>query len=152
MSGAHGSATATPPYAGDVGASEAWEALERQRGAQLVDVRTDAEWNYVGVPDISSLGRGTLFCEWQHFPAGDRNPNFAAELAAALAQVGYQRGEPLYFICRSGARSRSAAIVMTEAGYGPCFNIREGFEGDLDAHRRRGTAGWKAEGLPWIQF
>ena len=152
MSGVPGSATATPSYAGDVGAAEAWDALKSQNAAQLVDVRTDAEWNYVGVPDLSSLGRSTLFCKWQRFPAGEQNADFAAELEAALKAAGYQRGAPIYFICRSGARSRSAAIVMTQAGYGPCFNLRDGFEGGLDPTRHRGAAGWKAEGLPWIQF
>ena len=152
MGGVRGSGTATPTYAGDVGAAEAWEALQRQGAAQLIDVRTDAEWNYVGVPDLSSLNRSTLFCEWQRFPDGDRNANFAAEVEAALKQAGYLRGAPLYFLCRSGARSRSAAIVMTEAGHGPCFNLKDGFEGGLDPDRHRGAAGWKAEGLPWIQF
>jgi rhodanese-related sulfurtransferase len=55
------------------------------------------------------------------------------------------------FLCRSGARSRHAAIAMTSAGWGPCFNVSDGFEGPLDDSRRRGGAGWKAGGLPWAQ-
>ena len=70
----------------------------------------------------------------------------------ALKRTNYRKGAPLLMICRSGARSRSAAIALTAAGYGPCFNIKDGFEGALDPERHRGSAaGWKAEGLPWIQ-
>ena len=59
---------------------------------------------------------------------------------------------PIYCICRSGARSASAASALTEAGFSNCFNVAEGFEGDLDDSRHRGQAnGWKARGLPWIQ-
>src|SRR5262249_42478088 len=109
------------------------------------------EWNFVGVPDLSPLRRQTLFCEWQYFPP-ECNPNFLAEVAAALKETNYRKGAPLAFLCRSGARSRAAAIAMTAAGYGPCFNVKDGFEGTLDAKRHRGlAAGWKAEGLPWLQ-
>jgi len=69
----------------------------------------------------------------------------------ALKKTGYRPGAPLFFLCRSGARSRAAAIALTEAGYGPCFNIKDGFEGALDTKRHRGALGWKAAGLPWLQ-
>jgi rhodanese-related sulfurtransferase len=59
---------------------------------------------------------------------------------------------PLYFICRSGNRSRQAAMLATEVGYSRAFNVEYGFEGRLGSDRHRGTAGsWKAEGLPWVQ-
>ena len=149
---AQGPQTPQASYAGDVTAVEAWNRLRQQPAAQLVDVRTAAEWNFVGVPDVSPLSRATLFCEWQRFPDGARNPDFVSELTAALDRAGYTKGTPLFFLCRSGARSRAAAMLMTEAGYGPCFNVRDGFEGALDAERHRGSnAGWKAEGLPWVQ-
>ena len=57
----------------------------------------------------------------------------------------------LYFLCRSGSRSRAAAIAMTVAGFNTCFNIIDGFEGNLDGSERRGVGGWKAAGLPWFQ-
>ncbi len=80
------------------------------------------------------------------------NPNFAANLEAALREKGAARDTPVLFLCRSGARSRAAAIAMTAAGHTQCFNIADGFEGPLDEQRRRGaTAGWKAQGLPWSQ-
>jgi rhodanese-related sulfurtransferase len=138
-------------YAGDVSPREAYEALLREPKAQLIDVRTDAEWNFVGLPDLAEANRRPLLCQWQLFPAGG-NAAFVEEAEAALSATGYRKGMPLYLLCRSGARSRAAAIAMTAAGHGPCFNIAEGFEGALDTERHRGkTGGWKAEGLPWVQ-
>jgi len=138
-------------YAGDLSSQETWERLSRDGTAQLIDCRTIAEWNFVGVPDLTSVNRQTLLCEWQHFPPA-ANPNFVQDVTEALKGTGYQPGTPLYFLCRSGARSRAAAIAMTSAGFGPCFNVSDGFEGVLDSARHRGArGGWKAAGLPWIQ-
>ena len=138
-------------YAGDLSPRETWERLARETAAQLIDVRTVPEWNIVGVPDLASLQRQALFCEWQHFPPA-ANGKFVQEVVEALKETGYRPGAPLFFLCRSGARSRAAAIALTEAGYGPCFNIKDGFEGALDSERHRGgSAGWKAEDLPWMQ-
>ena len=124
--------------------------IEREAAAQLMDVRTEVEWAFVGVPDLSPLGRQALFCEWQRHPSA-ANPDFIQEAMAALSESSYRNGAPLLFLCRSGGRSRAAAIAVTAAGYGPCFNIMDGFEGALDAGKRRGARGWKADGLPWIQ-
>lgn len=138
-------------YAGDLDPRETWDMLAKEPHAQLVDVRTEAEWNFVGVPELGSVQRQALLCEWQRFPP-EPNPGFVQELAEALTGTNYAKGAPLFFLCRSGARSRAAAIAMTAAGYGPCFNIRHGFEGAHDAQKHRGqAAGWKADGLPWIQ-
>jgi rhodanese-related sulfurtransferase len=139
-------------YAGDLSPKETWDLFVKERTGQLIDVRSEPEWNFVGVPDLGHEGRQAILCEWQRFPTAP-NPNFIKEVEAALKGTNYQKGAPLFFLCRSGARSRAAAIAMTAAGYGPCFNIKDGFEGALDPERHRGTAaGWKAEGLPWIQF
>jgi rhodanese-related sulfurtransferase len=139
-------------YAGDIEPAAVWKALRQAPAAQMVDVRTQAEWSFVGLPDLSTLGRSVLLCEWQAFPSMAENPNFVRDMDALLRRAGYDKGAPLYFLCRSGARSRFAAIAMTAAGYGPCFNIQDGFEGPLDRARHRGeAAGWKAAGLPWMQ-
>ncbi len=139
-------------YAGDISPSEAYSILEKDESAVLVDVRTKAEWAYVGAPDLAALGKKTLFIEWQEFPSMTVNSNFAAKLEAALREKGAGRDAPVLFLCRSGARSRAAAIAMTAAGHTQCFNIADGFEGPLDEQRHRGaTAGWKAQGLPWSQ-
>lgn len=135
-------------YAGDVAAADAYEALRAQPGAVLVDVRSDAEWNFVGVPDLAPLGKEPLLVSWQVFPGMKLNPAFVETVKARVPDA----GAPLFFICRSGARSRAAAIALTEAGYRNAYNVAAGFEGDLDPARHRGTVGgWKAAGLPWKQ-
>lgn len=117
--------------------------------AVLVDVRTDAEWSFVGVPDLSSLGREVLFIEWNK-TNGQHNENFLAELQDQLPS-GDESDRPVVFLCRSGNRSIGAAEVATEAGIAPSYNVLDGFEGQLDAYGHRGTTGWRALGLPWRQ-
>jgi rhodanese-related sulfurtransferase len=135
-------------YAGDVSAAEAWEKLNADPRAQLVDVRTMAEWNFVGLPDLSSLGRQVHCVEWQSFPTGAQNSGFLAEAAGVLPD----KTAPVLLLCRSGARSRAAAIALTRAGFEQAFNIAGGFEGDTDQEGHRGNRnGWKAARLPWRQ-
>ena len=139
-------------YAGDVSAVEAYSMLKDDAAAVLVDVRTKAEWAYVGAPDLAGLGKETIFLEWQEFPSMKVAADFAPHLSDILRARGVSGSAPVLFLCRSGARSRAAAIAMTEAGQGQCFNIADGFEGPLDDKRRRGAVGgWKAQGLPWAQ-
>lgn len=139
-------------YAGDVSARDVWDVLSQTPDAVLVDVRSKAEWAFVGVPILSSIGKKTILVEWNDFASGTVVPDFVGRLKAALAEHGVADDAPLYFLCRSGARSRNAAIAATAAGHPECFNIELGFEGALDAERHRNTAGsWKAEGLPWAQ-
>lgn len=135
-------------YAGDVDPTEAWKILSDSEKAALVDVRSEAEWNFVGTPDLSSIGKRPLLLQWQIFPTMMQNPDFVTALAATVPD----KDAPLLFLCRSGARSRAAAAAMTAAGYARCYNIADGFEGNPDASRHRGQlAGWKASGLPWMQ-
>jgi len=135
-------------YEGDLTAAEAWRFLEEDSDALLVDVRTVAEWVYVGLPDISRLGRTVICVQWHVWPQMDVNREFVAHLEAE----GITRDVPLLMICRSGHRSRDAAVALTTAGFGPCYNISDGFEGDLNDVRHRGVKnGWKVAGLPWVQ-
>jgi len=139
-------------YAGDVSAREAWEGLAAAPDATLVDVRSKAEWVYVGVPVLTSLGKAPILIEWDDFATGSLVTDFVGRLKAALADHGIAEDAPLYFICRSGNRSRNAAIAASAAGHANSFNIEFGFEGRLDTERHRNTPGsWKAEGLPWVQ-
>ncbi len=132
----------------NVTARETWEALRHDPAAALVDVRTDAEWTYVGLPDLSDAGKPVHRIAWQLFPAMSVNDGFVA----ALAEAGLTPGHKIHFLCRSGARSLAAAKAAQAAGYGACFNIADGFEGPLDeAGHRRTKAGWIASGLPWKQ-
>lgn len=135
-------------YAGDLRPTEAWQMLKAEPTAQLVDVRTLPEWSFVGTPDLDSIGKKPILLAWQTYPAMQVNPTFADELCRSAPSP----EAPLLFICRSGTRSRAAAERMTALGYRRCYNVAEGFEGQVDAEGHRGLkAGWKAAGLPWNQ-
>lgn len=137
-------------YAGDVTAREAWQELERNPDALLVDVRTQVEWQLIGQPDLSSIGRDPLYLQW--ITAGGPNPNFVQELKTALEERGAGRDAPIYFMCQSGGRSKVAAMQCTELGFTRAYNIAEGFEGALDEQQHRNSiSGWKVAGLPWTQ-
>ncbi|UCZ59960.1 rhodanese-like domain-containing protein [Mycolicibacterium phocaicum] len=134
-------------YAGDITPQQAWELLSENPEAVLVDCRTDAEWRWVGVPDISSLGRDVVYIEWVSND-GKRNTGFVDDLLAAGVTPGER---PVVFLCRSGNRSIGAAEAATAAGIGPSYNVLDGFEGHLDEQGHRGRSGWRAIGLPWVQ-
>lgn len=134
--------------------SDAFETLKTDTSSGLVDVRTAAEWTFVGLPDVSSTGKDVILKEWASYPHMGPNPNFIADLLEVTAEQNIRR---LYFICRSGVRSLHAALAMTDAFTATgkdvaCVNVAEGFEGDLNGSRHRGGEnGWKARGLPWVQ-
>ncbi|ORW01030.1 rhodanese-like domain-containing protein [Mycobacterium kyorinense] len=134
-------------YAGDITPQQAWELLSENPDAVLVDVRTDAEWRFVGVPDLSGLGRDVVYIEWNRSD-GTRNENFVQEL---LERVPARDDRPVVFLCRSGNRSIGAAEAATEVGITPSYNVLDGFEGHLDEAGHRGGTGWRAIGLPWRQ-
>jgi rhodanese-related sulfurtransferase len=139
-------------YAADVTPDEAWKTLTSEPGAALIDVRTMAEWSYVGLPDLSAIDAPLLRVEWQTFPTGEVNAEFVGAVGDALKAEGSERDAPIFFICRSGARSAAAAAAMTAAGYSRCYNVAGGFEGRRDEQGHRGTVdGWKAADLPWAQ-
>ena len=132
----------------NVAPTQTWEALKSDASARLVDVRTDAEWNFVGVPDLDAAGKQTVLIPWQVYPTMQRNGSFEDD----LKQAGLTAENALYFICRSGARSMAAAQAALAAGFPHVFNVADGFEGPPDVQGHRGTtAGWKADDLPWRQ-
>jgi len=138
----------TQSYAGDVTPTEAWQSLETEPNAVLVDVRTQPEWNYVGLPDLSRLGKNVLRVQWQTWPEGTLNARFVEE----LTEAGVTPAHKVLLLCRSGARSKSAAVLLTQHGFGAAYNISDGFEGPHDAEKHRGSvAGWKHDALPWVQ-
>ena len=132
-------------YAGELTLEQAWTMLADDPAAVLVDVRTMAEWNFVGVPDLSGLGKEARLVEWIGYPDGAPNPGFVEQASAELSP-----GQPILLLCRSGARSLGAARALTAAGFGPAYNVTAGFEGPLDADGHRG-GGWKHAGLAWRQ-
>ena len=129
------------PYAGALTPAEAWTVLQNAPGARIVDVRTRAEWDWVGrIP-------GAVEIEWQGYPAGQPNPDFLAQLKRQIDTESL-----VMFICRSGVRSHNAACLASEAGFSACYNVLEGFEGEIDAQQHRGGGdGWRFHNLPWVQ-
>jgi len=139
-------------YGGDVQVQDVWSDLAATPAATLIDVRNSAELIYVGAPDLRSLGKEIVLVAWSEFPPGQVLSDFAERLKSELDGRGIDAAAPLYFLCRSGQRSRSSAIAATEAGYLHCYNAIDGFEGSLDGAGHRATQGsWKAAGLPWRQ-
>lgn len=134
-------------YAGDITPLQAWKLLIDRPEAVLVDVRTDAEWRFVGVADLTSLGRDIIYVEWVGAD-GQRNERFVDDLVDAGVGL---KDRPLVFLCRSGNRSIGAAEAATSAGMAPSYNVVDGFEGHLDEYGHRGGTGWRAVGLPWAQ-
>jgi len=129
------------PYEGALLPDEAYEIMQSAPGAKLVDVRTRAEFDWVGrIPDAVEI-------EWAIYPGMKSNTHFIAQLEQRVDKEAL-----VMFICRSGIRSHSAAITATQAGYTDCYNVLEGFEGDKNAEGRRNVLnGWRACGLPWEQ-
>src|SRR5215210_1312060 len=136
------------PGVPDISPQETWEALRTDPDAALVDVRTDAEWNFVGLPDLSDAGKQPLLIPWQVYPSMQVNGAFAEHLRKA----GLTPESRVFFICRSGARSLAAGQAAQAAGFPLAYNVAGGFEGPVDGEGHRGqVAGWKADGLPWLQ-
>ena len=129
------------PYGGALLPHEAFELMQKVPGAKLVDVRTQAEWDYVGrIP-------GSVQIQWQTYPGSRPNPNFLNELQAQT-----DKEVIVMFLCRSGARSHAAAAAAAQVGYSQSYNVLEGFEGDKDASgHRNAVGGWRVAGLPWVQ-
>ncbi len=125
--------------------TEAWDLMSADPNAVLVDVRTEAEWNFVGVPVLDELNRQPRLAQWTTFPGGSPNADFMAEASRDL-----DPSQPVLFLCRSGARSQAAAEAFSAAGFQSTYNITAGFEGDKgpDGHR---VGGWKHSALPWAQ-
>jgi rhodanese-related sulfurtransferase len=127
---------------------QVWQALKEEPQAQLVDVRTDAEWTYVGLTDLSGVAKQPVLIPWQIFPKMEVNTGFIDQ----LKQAGFTPEHHIYFMCRSGVRSLAAAQAAQAAGFANVYNVADGFEGNPDGEGHRGRiAGWKAAGLPWRQ-
>ena len=132
------------PYAGAVTPQEAYALLQTDPHIKLIDVRTQAERDWVGKVAINETQHGAV--QWSSYPGGVFNSEFLAQL-----QQQAQPDQVLLFLCRSGVRSRQAAKLATENGYSQCFDILQGFEGDKDgAGHRKMAGGWCYAGLPWV--
>ncbi|MES2041905.1 MAG: rhodanese-like domain-containing protein [Pseudomonadota bacterium] len=133
------------PYAGAVSPQEAFALLQNDSKILLVDVRTNAERDWVGRVNINEAQH--LAVQWSLYPGGTPNPDFLAQLQASVPD----KDSVILFLCRSGVRSRHGAKLASENGYTNCFDILQGFEGDKDEQGHRKTVGgWCQNGLPWL--
>ena len=129
---------------------EAWDILVNNPQAILLDVRSRAEFEYVGHPP------GAINIPWKDAPDWQVDSGFVEKVRALLA-TRYPDTEcreelTVLMLCRSGARSRSAGVALQEQGFARVYNVAEGFEGDRDKHNHRNTInGWRVHGLPWEQ-
>lgn len=131
-------------YAGAVTPAETWELIKANQRVHLIDIRTNAERDWIGRVDIAAEQHFAV--QWSLYPGAVPNPDFIAQLKAVS-----QPDDIQLFLCRSGIRSRHAATLATQADYPNCFDILEGFEGDRDsAGHRKTVGGWCHAGLPWI--
>ena len=135
-------------YAGDLSFMKTWGRPRREPTAVLIDVRTAPDCNYVGLQDLPFPDKQVVCSEGQFYPGMEQNQGFAAE----VDQAGVAKDTPIFLICRSGARSKHAAVLLTGLGYQHCYNVADGFEGDKEAHGHRGNMGsWKHGRLSWTQ-
>ena len=114
----------------------------------MVDVRTIPEWLYIGVPNLELLQKKTVCVAWQIYPDMQINVNFESE----ILDTGIKQQDSIFLICRSGQRSLDAAKFLISRGFTNCYNVIDGFEGNLDYEHHRSTIeGWKYHNLPWRQ-
>jgi rhodanese-related sulfurtransferase len=133
------------PFHGIVTPAEAVQLLEKKDNVVLVDVRTQAERDWVGRVQINDAQHFSV--QWSLYPSGTPNPDFMAQLSAVVPN----KDSVILFLCRSGVRSRHAAKLATEHGYPSCYDILNGFEGDKDAQgHRKNINGWCHAGMPWL--
>lgn len=132
-------------YAGAVTPEEAFSLIQQDQGVILVDVRTNAERDWVGRVQIPESQHKAV--QWSLYPGGAPNPDFIKQLQEAVPDT----NSVILFLCRSGVRSRHGAKLASEHGYTACFDILQGFEGDKDTHGHRKTlGGWCSANLPWL--
>ncbi len=130
--------------------AEAWQMVQDNPRALLIDVRSSMEYLFVGHPV------GAIHIPWIDEPDWEINAQFTVEIRK-LILGGVHENEtitsaPIILICRSGKRSLEAGRKLLEDGLSEVFNIDEGFEGELDQHHQRSTVGgWRFRGLPWEQ-
>ena len=133
------SANKNLPYAGELSPQEAFDILQQDGNAVLIDVRSQAELDLVGrVPNA-------IHIEWAFYPGMIANADFTAQLQSLAIQ-----DKTIIFMCRTGGRSHNAAVVAQQLGYNQAYNMLEGFEGEANAAKQRTLInGWKHANLPW---
>lgn len=128
---------------------QAWEMLQQDPRAVLIDVRTTMEFLFVGHPI------GAINVPWLDEESWTVNPDFTTQVRKVLLGGSYCQDQgcaPVVLICRSGKRSHDAGLLLLEQGLAEVYNVLHGFEGDLnEGHHRSSLNGWRLDGLPWEQ-
>ena len=132
----------------NINSLQCFEKLSKDSSSYLIDVRTKPEWLFVGVSDLQSLQKKTICVSWNVYPNMEINVNFESE----ILESGINKQDAIFLICRSGNRSSDAAEFLTSRGFTNCFNVKDGFEGEIGPNHQRSTInGWKYSKLPWKQ-
>ena len=127
---------------------ECFNKLSEIFNSYLIDIRTKPEWEFIGVPDLSSLNKKTIFISWCVYPEMKINSLFENQ----ITESNIKKNDNIFLICRSGNRSFDAAELLTSRGFTNCFNVKDGFEGEIGHYHQRSTInGWKYCKLPWKQ-
>jgi rhodanese-related sulfurtransferase len=135
-------------YSGDVLSPECWQVLSQEANSYLIDVRTNIEWQTIGIANLQSIDKETKLISIKLLPNMSYNNDFIPE----LLKIAPDKAAKLFFICKSGGRSKEAALLASQYGYKHCYNVLYGFEGELSQDAFGNTVGgWKALNLPWRQ-
>lgn len=137
-----------------INALEAFELLKKDKNSILIDVRTNEEFNFVGVVNAQDFNDRMILLPWQIYPSMEENPDFSSQLEDSLNKFFGEndKDSKIIFLCRTGGRSYQAANHAINLGYENCYNLVSGFEGDFNDEQQRGKMnGWKAKHLPWRQ-
>ncbi len=123
------------------------DRLNENPEAVLIDVRTSAEYKYVGFPENSIL------IPWFDEPDLNSDPSaFCKAVNNHLSDRSDILSTELILICRSGFRSNEALKCLQSNGFTCVSHVASGFEGDLDENDHRGNLnGWRNDGMPWSQ-
>lgn len=127
---------------------EAYEFLDENPEALLIDIRSSMEYLFVGHP------KGSIHIAWIDEPSWEVDPNFVKNITALCEKKNKENPQdvPIVLICRSGKRTLDAGDLLIAYDFTNVMHIDEGFEGDKDENNHRGTlGGWRFHGLPWEQ-
>tara|TARA_B100000780_G_C20920109_1_gene366515 strand:- start:316 stop:693 length:378 start_codon:yes stop_codon:yes gene_type:complete len=116
--------------------SEIKNFLTDNKNVELLDVRTQDEWDKVGKPDGEKIGLKTHFVTIVRSSEPSANKDFIEEVKKII-----DPNKKLLVMCKAGGRSMTASLLLSQEKIN-CINVSDGFEGNGE------DPGWKNEGLP----
>ena len=126
----------------EICSKKAFEILKSENESYLIDVRTEYEWTTIGVPNLEKINKKVLFIPWPNLVDMEFVKYFLNILKSR-----FNYNNKLFFICRSGSRSRLASEIAAKNNFSNCYNIIDGFEGNRTDEMK---SGWKSQDLPWV--